>query len=599
MKLFGYNINVEKVKPAGDPLAPQAVSSRAKANEGLEILKRYAGDSQSLDNRILENERWYRSRYWDMINAKGKKESNRPEPVSSFLFNILANKHADAMDNYPKPTLLPQERDDEQEAARLSEVVPIILDRNNHRKTYSDAWWYKLKHGFVIKGVLWDEDKTNGLGDLELPYIDKLHMFWQPGITDLQKSRNLFVCNLEDDDDLKELYPGIRITSDKPITLQEYADNPTSGTILENKTLVTDWYYKRRTEDGRTLVHLIKMVGAEVIYASEDDPDKADVGMYEDGRYPFLIDVLFPEEGTVTGFGFVDIAKNPQIYIDKMDQIITENALMAGKKRWFRKRGGNVNMQQFMDWNQPIVDVEGGIDETNMREIKVEPLPASIPAHRQVKVQELKDVTSNDVFNSGEGGKGVTAASAIYALQEAGNKVSRDMIGMTYNTFRQEMSMVVSRVRQFYNVPRPFRIDRPDGSREFVTYDNRNMQPQQYPEMYPGEEPKWRAPEFDIQIGAEKSNPYSTMLMNEMGQAMFTAGFFNPQMAESALVALEMMQFEGKEKIAEMVRQNSMMMQQMQQMQAALVTLAGQTGMLQPQGQQAGAMAGGMPNGAR
>lgn len=593
MRILGYNVNIEKVQPEGDPLAPQAVTSRATAARGLEILKLYAADSQMLDAKIQENERWYRSRYWDMINAKGKKKTNRPEPVSAMLFNVLANKHADAMDNYPKPTLLPQERDDEQEAARLTEIVPLILDRNNHRKTYSDAWWYKLKHGFVVKAVLWDEDKSNGMGDIETPYIDKLHIFWQPGITDLQKSRNLFVCNLEDDDELRELYPGVRISSDKPITLLEYQDNPNSGTILENKTLVTDWYYKRRTEDGRTLVHMIKLVGAEVVYASEDDPDKADTGMYDDGKYPFLIDVLFPEEGTCVGFGFVDIAKSPQIYIDKMDQIIVENALMAGKKRWFRKRGGPINMEQFADWDNPFVDVEGNLDETALREIQVSPLPATVPAHRQVKVQELKDVTSNDVFNSGEGGKGVTAASAIYALQEAGNKVSRDMIGMTYDTFRQEMSLVISRIRQFYNVPRPYRIDRPDGSREFVSFDNRGMQPQQYPPMYPGEEPKYRSPEFDIKIGAEKSNPYNTMMMNEMGQGMFAAGMFNPQMAEPALVALEMMQFEGKEKIGEMIRQNSLMFQQMQQMQQALVTLAGQTGLLQPQ------QAGGMPNGAR
>lgn len=594
MRILGHDISITKVQPAGDPLAPQAVSSRAKANEGIEILKRYSAASSLLDAKVQENERWYRSRYWDMINAKGKQQTNRPEPVSAYLFNILANKHADAMDNYPKPTLLPQERDDEQEAQRLSEIIPIIMDRNNYKKSYSDAWWYKLKQGFVVKAIMWDEEKSNGLGDIETPYIDKLHIFWQPGITDLQKSRNLFVCNLEDDADLKELYPGIRISSDKSISLLEYHDNLTSGTMLEEKTLVVDWYYKKRTPDGKQLVHMIKLVGNEVVYASEDDPDKGDVGMYEDGKYPFLIDVLFPEEGTCTGFGFIDIAKSPQIYIDKMDQIITENALMAGKKRWFRKKNGNVNMEQFADWSQTFVDVEGNLDEASLREITVDALPAHIPMHRQTKIQELKDVTSNDVFNSGEGGKGITAASAIYALQEAGNKVSRDMIGMTYDTFRQEMSMYVSRIRQFYNVPRPYRIDKPDGSREYATFDNSGMQPQQYPPMYPDEEPKWRSPEFDIKIGAEKSNPYSTMLMNEMGQAMFTSGMFTPQMAEPAMIALEMMQFEGKEKIAEMIQRNSMMAQQMQQMQQALVTLAGQAGML---GQPAGAPAGGIPNG--
>ena len=53
------------------------------------------------------------------------------------------------------------------------------------------------------------------------------------------------------------------------------------------------------------------------------------------------------------------------------------------------------------------------------------------------------------------------------------------------------------------------------------------------------------------------------------------------------MIALEMMQFEGKEKIGQMIQQNSVMMQQMQQMQAAIVKLAGVTGMIP----------GGAPNG--
>jgi len=111
----------------------------------------------------------------------------------------------------------------------------------------------------------------------------------------------------------------------------------------------------------------------------------------------------------------------------------------------------------------------------------------------------------------------------------------------------------------------------PNGTYEFVDYDNSGLRPQLFPSMYEGEEPKYRKPEFDIDIVPEKSNPYSTMVHNEMAQAMFKAGFFNPQMAESALIALEMMTFEGKEKIAEMIRANAMMYQQMQQMQQTLM----------------------------
>ncbi len=590
MKLLGFEITRAKDRalPA-DGMSPDSVSSRAKAREGLAILQRYFAGASELDRRVQENEEFWRSRYWSVINKKGANTQDRPEPVSQHLINIILNKHADLMDNYPKPNFLPREQADEQESRKLTDVVPLILDENDYRTNYSEAGWAKLKHGFSIKGVFWDHEKEHGLGNMDLPCLDKLRVYWQPGILDIQDSRNLFILNMEDDDALREQYPGIRIDGDKAVTPLEYAGQATQGDPIAPQTLVVDWYYKRRKPDGNMAVHMIKLVGAEVVYASEDDPDVGEAGLYDDGMYPLIIDVLFPEAGTCHGFGFVDIARNPQMYIDKLDQLIIENALMAGRKRWFTKSNSSINMEQFRDWSNPFVTVTGQLDEQNLREIDVKPLDPFISAHRQGKIAELKETTSNDVFNSGTGGKGVTAASAIYALQEAGNKVSRDMIGMTYNTYRKEMTMVISRVRQFYNVPRPFRIDRPDGSSEYTSFDNSGLQPQPYPAMYPGEEPKYRNPEFDIKVSAEKSSPYSSMVENERATALFGAGFFNPQMAESALIALEMMQFEGKEKIAELIRQNSAMYQQMMQMQQALVKMAGATGMLQP--------AGGPPNG--
>ena len=78
---------------------------------------------------------------------------------------------------------------------------------------------------------------------------------------------------------------------------------------------------------------------------------------------------------------------------------------------------------------------------------------------------------------------------------------------------------------------------------------------------------QFRIPEFDIKISAEKKNPYSTLAENERALSLYSAGFFNPQMAEQANIALDMMTFEGKDAVREKIMNNSMMMQQMQQMQ--------------------------------
>ena len=580
MNLLGLNISIDRAKAS-----PQSYSTQKVARDGLEALRKAKDGHALMDQEIVQNETWYRSRHWEVF--RGKQAVDRPEPVTAYLFNVIANKHADAMDNYPKPNFLPAERDDDMEAKKLSMAVPVILEKNGYRKVYSDSWWYKLKHGFVIKGVFWDAEKLNGIGDIRCSYIDKLNCTWD-GET-IEKSRNMFIYTEESTSALKEQFPDIEIGGQKVVQPLRYTETPENAN--SETTLLVDWYTLKLGPDGRDILQYRKLVGENLVYDSDADderPESAVEGFYKHGKFPVVVDILFPIEGTSFGFGFIAIAKSPQMYIDKVDQLIVENALQSGRKRWFRKNNGAVNMAQFADWSQPFVDVEGSLDDANLREIETKPLDPFISAHRQFKVQELKDITANDVFNSGNGGKGVTAASAIYALQEAGNKVSRDMIAMSYEAYREEMNLIIELIRQMYNVTRSFRIDKPDGTYDFQDFNNEGMQAQPYPDQM-GMTDQYRVPEFDIKVSAEKSNPYSTMLMNEMGQAMFGSGMFNPQMAEPALVALEMMHFEGKEKIAEMIQKNSMMYQQMQQMQQALVKLAGATGMLQPEG--------GAPNG--
>ena len=78
------------------------------------ILQSYKDGKKNLENRIISNERWWKMRHWEQIrNAK-----TDIEPSSAWMFNALANKHADAMDNYPQPNVLPREESDQATAER-------------------------------------------------------------------------------------------------------------------------------------------------------------------------------------------------------------------------------------------------------------------------------------------------------------------------------------------------------------------------------------------------------------------------------------------------------------------------------------------------
>lgn len=533
--------------------------------EARGILQKYKDGKKILEARVREEEKWYRLRHWEVVRGEG--DAARPQPTSAWLFNAIMNKHADAMDNFPECSVLPREDGDREDAKTLSAIIPVILERCEFEKVYSYNWWEKLKHGTAIYGSFWNPRLENGLGDVDIKPVDILNIFWEPGIQDIQDSRNVFVLDLRDNDLLEREYPQLegKLGGDRGLDLPQYEHDLTLD--LTGKSAVVDWYYKVRAEDGRTLVHYVKFVGETLLFASEDMDEYADRGFYDHGKYPFVFDALFPEKGTPCGFGYVALCKDPQMYIDKLSQAVLENALRAGKKRWFIGAQTGVNKEQFLDWNKDFVDVEGSanLDDAHMREITTTPLPGSTLNLLQMKVDELKETSSNRDVSSGGTMGGVTAASAITALQEAGNKTSRDMISASYRAYTQLDYLIIELVRQFYDQERSFRITG-GGVRDydFVRYSNVNIRTQQVAVDSAGN-PLMRRPVFDVRVKAQKKNPFSRMSQNELAKELYGLGVFNPERAQETEGMLEMMEFEGKDRVLEQVRQKGAEFSQLQQ----------------------------------
>ena len=545
-----------------------------------QVLKEYKAGKSNLETRIVEEERWFKLRHWDVIRGKSQPKNEaeaRPEPTSAWMFNSLANKHADIMDNYPEPNVLPRERADEADAKQLSSILPVVFERNEYEQTYDRAAWYKLKHGVVAKGVFWNTELEDGLGDVDIRFMDILNIFWEPGITDLQASRNLFVVDLRDNDLLEQEYPQLKNKlGAQIIDVKQYVHDDNVKT--DNKSVLVDWYYKKRTPEGKTVLHLCKFVGTEVLFASENEPDKYPNGFYEHGRYPIEFDVLFPEEGTPTGFGYIAVTRSPQMYIDKMSQAILENTVMSAKPRFWVKKSSAINEEEFLDWSKPLAHYEG--EGSNIVPVQVQQINSNVLNVLQMKIDELKETSSNRDVSQGSSSGGVTAAAAIAALQEAGNKTSRDMIASSYRSYTQECYLAIELIRQFYDEMRSFRITGDTGENEFVQFNNAGLQPKPIPPAYEGQElevgytPATRKPVFDVVVKPQKRSPYSKMAQNELAKEMYQMGYFNPQLADQTLIAIDMMDFEGKEKVKEKVQEGQTLLNQLMVMQQQLVELA-------------------------
>ena len=555
---------------------------------GIDLLTKYKDGKSNLENRIVNDELWWELRHWEGIGQSKAKRVDKsgkevtstppePKPSSAWLFNTIQNKHADAMDNYPEPVVLPRERSDEQSAKTLSQILPVVQEYNHFEQVYSDNWWEKLKHGTAVYGIFWDPQKDNGLGDIEIRDIDLLKLFWEPGITDIQKSRNLFIVDLVDNDLLDSEYPQLKgKQKGKVVDVKEYIYDDNVNT--SDKSVVVDWYYKVKTPDGRTALHYIKFVGSTLLYASENDPEYRERGFYDHGMYPVVLDVMYPEKGTPIGFGYVAICKDPQLYIDKLSANILENAMMATKKRFFVSDTTAINEQEFLDWNRPLVHVNGPLDDGRIQEIVTQPLSDIYVTVAQMKIEEMKDTAANRDVNSG-GTTNVTAAAAIAALQEAGNKASRDMIAASYRAYTQINTLCVELMRQFYDLSRSFRITGEGSEYQFIDFDNTGLQDQVTGLDTMGN-PMFRRPVFDLKIKAQKKNPFSRMEQNERAKELYAMGFFAPENAQASLIALDMMDFEGIQTVKEKVMQGQTLLNMVMQMSQQLSAI---TGVLMPQ----------------
>lgn len=546
------------------PDPPRVTPQRLK--QAQQTLDRYRAGKATLDKRIVENQQWYRLRHWEHLRKTANPQD--PEPASAWLLNSIANKHADAMDNFPEPVVLPREEGDRQDAQLLSQILPVVLEQNQFEEAYSQMWWRKLKTGTGAYGVFWDSARLNGLGDIQVRAVDILNLYWEPGVSDLQNSRDLFCVALQDDDALVERYPQLagKLGGGAGQTRQYVHDEHID---LTGKSLVVDWYYKT---GGR--LHFCKFVNGIALYASEDDPACRDRGFYDHGQYPFVLDVLFPDEDSPAGFGYLDVCKDPQTRIDKLNQALVKNAVMAARPRFFIKGDGAVNEAEFADWDRDLVHFNAGGDPAqSILPIQTPGLPSGITTVLRDTIEELKETSGNRDFSQGSTASGVTAASAIAALQEAGSKLSRDMIKASYRAFVGVCTLCVELMRQFYTVPRCFRVVGQRGAAQFLSYDNAGLRPR--PQGYDfGVDLGVRVPVFDIVVKAQKASPFAVVAQNELAKEFYSAGFFQPQMADQALACLDMMSFDGKEQVVERIAQNATLYRQLLQMRRQAAQMA-------------------------
>lgn len=544
-----------------------------QVREAYKTLLDYKQEKANLDARITEDEKYWRLEHWDFMSDK---EDKRIKPRSAWLANTILNKHADAMDNYPEANILPRARDDEQAAKVLAKVIPTVLENCEFQATYSDGMWDKMKYGTGVYGVFWNKDLNNGLGDIDIKVIDIPNLFWKGGIKDIQESPNIFYVTMEEGEEAKDKY-GIELKGSANIPIEAQDIYQSENIDNSGKVAVIDWYYKkvvnfndingiRHTE---TILHYCKFCEGQVIYASENEG--LSQGWYSHGKYPFVFDVLYPYKGSLTGFGFIDLVKDDQLFTDKLRQAILENAVANARPRNLVRSDGGINEDELNDLSKPTVHTSGNLGENDFRQLVASPLSGIYETVYLNQIQQMKDTSGNTASSQGQVSS-VTTASGIASLQEAAGKLSRDTNLGAYRAFKKIVELVIELIREFYDESRSFRIVGDDGQTDYINLGNALVAPQEQGMAF-GIDLGSRLPVFDIVVKPQKQSAYSRESQNQTALNLYNMGFFAPNNADSALACLDMMDFDEIQKVKDKIKENGTLFDQVMQLQNILMQL--------------------------
>ena len=435
-----YGVGPELGDALGDqqPLTPEA---REHVDRMYELYDEFDG-MVALDHERMRTAR--------RIHELNDPYAGEHEPQLPVLLSTIQSKIADQLDNMPEAVLTPESPGMQEYAEDATDLVRWVFERN-----YFDGMYPRLAEDYYVAGcavlqIHWDEDMDGGDGNVRLLRVPPEYLTWDPAARDLQDCRAVFKTAFHPRGWYVEHYPD----AGRYVGGDSYSDpdRETNTDRDDSVMLLEAWWREYDAEQERYKVHVTHMAGRALLYDSRDDfPD----GLYAHGRYPFEMCTYRDAVGTLAGRScvedFVELNRNANRmskYVDWATRFAARPKLILGQDLELRDE------QEITRADRQIVHVDGMVSNANLVWMPTPQIPPAAYQMMQWSVDALKQESGQNQFARGEGGMGVTAASAIQSLQEAGAKSSRMESQRLADMYRRAVEQVLWLMGQFYELPR-------------------------------------------------------------------------------------------------------------------------------------------------
>ena len=549
------------INARADPEA-QPLSDREK-----ELVRRaYALFDHFYDKLREEHEEMYDARRMRQLKQE---QQSRTSPPSNTLNSCIDNAIADQVDNMPEARMAPEREETAQSAEELTDIVSYVLYHAGWPGQYQKIMEDTVVTGTGIAQVFWDDDLEDGEGMVSVSMWHPEDFYPDPRYENLQDGRGCFKVTRTTVAWIEEHYPDAKgyVGGDAYNTDYEPQPDVPDGDI--ETTLLEFWYKRYDAAKRKTRVHMALLAGRALLFSSEtgfgaEKKDEYKEGVYAHGQYPFVMfkyrDVFRKPFGT----GMIHDYRETQHAIDRCLKFIDDNARQSSKQKHFVRRGSGINIDDIANYDKEIIEWDGSDIREVLQTVQANPLNGQVYQIMQYMVDTMKQDSGQNQFSRGEGGLGVTAASAIQSLIEAGGKLTRWHTEQFKDAFREMIEQVVWVLSEYMVAGRKLRI--------VGGWDNTENMDGKFIELYAAdyEGDKLKKPAYSVRVQVQKNNPLQNQAHNEFVQqvAQVCAQYGTP-LPPDVVIRL-MRDVPNKTAILKAVTQNGTMHQQLQQMQAQI-----------------------------
>lgn len=449
-----WNVQTQSLDAGGERLLEGVYS----------MYERFRQSNREYREEIVEARRFCALKDDTQVDSDGGRRTVQLSTLNSTIDNMMA----DYLDNMPEGIATPERKELWRDADDITDVLRWMLHHSGYRSAWRMAIEDAVKCGTGVLQVLWDEDAEPGEGQNGMPRV----LYWpsenwlpDPAYDDYRDGRAVFKVSAHPYSYFTQRYPkecacimpdGMNRLEQDAIrdTYEGYGRDPVVA-------LIECWYRVWDDEEKTFRIHMAQVAGGALLYDSRREYPN---GLYAHGRYPFVTLRFRERRNTAYGTGMVYEFGDTQRMINRLMRYMDDNARASSKPKLLLSKSMGIDKKAATDYNATVVEMDQ-VRADAMQWFQAAPLNSQVQNMLAMLQDMEKQDSGQNQFNRGEGGLGVTAASAISMLQEAGGKIARMHIASFNDSFRELAEQMLLLASEFFEEERIVLITGEDGLR--------------------------------------------------------------------------------------------------------------------------------------